>query len=139
MFMLKAFVFFGAAVLIAVYGNPNVSPEHLWAFVATYALTGIIFALFGILLDAREDARRPQQVDVLLRHDSESWLLPVMRNHTGEVYAPLDPSMRIMKPVALHQLPEDILGSPRFYTSRDWDGTSVRTFRILGKDYIVQS
>jgi hypothetical protein len=130
MFALKAVFFIIIAVAVMMHGHPNIPSENLWAFGATYALTGVVLILFGMLQDARENAQRPQHVEVLLRHNNKAWRLTVMRSATGELYAPLDESKRVMKPVDLREVSEDVLGCPKF-TPGNWDGT----FWILGKQY----
>ncbi len=135
MFAIKALVFFAVATAIMADGHEQIADEHLWAFGATYALSGVVFLLFGFLLDSRENARRPQAVKVLLRHAGKAWLLTVMRNATGELYAPADESLRTAEPVSLDDLSEDVLGCPRFKPCPSSDVTKPPAFRVLGKRY----
>lgn len=136
MFSVKAAVFFGIAIAAAVSGVPDVSPKHLWPVVATYALTGMVLVLAGMLFDARGNAQRPQAIEVLLRHDGKAWLLTVMRNPTGELYAPSNKDKRIAWPILdLRDIPEDVLGCPRFVPCPQGAAYSPRAFQVLGKRY----
>lgn len=137
MFALKAIVFVGIAIMMMVTDNPLVLHHEHWIMVATYALTGVVLLLVGMLLDARS----PQKIKVLVRHDGRAWLLNVVRSHTGQLYAPQDDDLRIARPINLNDAAQDILGCPYFTTTLQLgdDGRIHRIFRVLGKVYTTQT
>lgn len=128
---LKALLFFAVAIA-APSMRPDLASQPLgWALIATYALTGLIILMLGMLMDSRESAQRPQQIEVLLRHEGKAWLLTVLRNRSGELYAPSDPDMRKMRPVDLADLPGTVLGCPRYIQQ----SYAPNLFMILGQFY----
>jgi hypothetical protein len=112
---------------------------QIFAIGAAFVLAVVALIFFGMRLDARKELERslfrPQMIEVILRHDKKAWLLPIMRNFSGEIYAPEDPQLRKLKPVDLRQVPQTVLGCPKFILKGDRHGQLV--FELLGREYVA--
>ena len=108
MALIKALIFFAVAIYAGV---KNIH----WGIVCTYALTGIILFMAGALADIYNGARFLSPMEVLLRHEGKAWVLTIMRRLSDEqVFAPQDAVLRVMREVDLREMPETILGCPKF-------------------------
>jgi hypothetical protein len=127
-----AIVFWAFAVIGAVLGVPNAGPMW-WSVIGTYFLTGLVCILIGVLADLRADYNRPEEIEVLLRYQGHAWVLTVLRNRTGELYAPSRADKRTLKPVDLAKVPHTILGCPRFIPL--YKSEKYPQFNVLGELY----
>jgi len=104
----KSLIWFGLALACHIH-NPN-QPMITMA----YVLSGMVFILIGLLADKHVQLSAPKLEEVLLRHDHKAYVLNIFRTAKGEVYAPNQDSLRVLREVNTQEVPKTMLGCPHF-------------------------